>query len=297
MENFSRLILPQRCLWKIQINPYLYDHHLEGSAVFPAAEAAIELARVVKNNFPQASVNNLTEASFPRFLSIPENAEEITVSVKLERGDGTGIAASLLSTIASKAGNISRTVEHARMKFAWIAENQCAAHPFDNRERLEGNCLHVPAAAIYRDLVPLGKAYRNISGDLTVSRAGALGWLSGGDAEADDEFLGSPFPFDAVLQLSCVWAQYFTDIVPFPVGFAQRIIYQKTKKRTMYLGRIKPVTVASPPFVFNAWIFDEQGTVCEAIQGIQMRDVSRGRRKPPAWISVTRSSERNLWES
>lgn len=288
MEDVSRLIPPQRCSWKIKIKPYLYDHHLEGNAVFPAAEAAIELAKVVKINFPHASISSLNDASFPRFLPIPENVDEIAVFVKMEKSDEAGITASLLSSLKSKTGNISRIVEHARMQFSPIAENQFAAHPFDCLERLEGECLHVSAAAIYRELVPFGRAYRNISGDLSVSRTGALGYISGGDAEADDEFLGSPFPFDAVLQMACVWAQRFTDVVLFPVGFAQRIIYQKTQKRTVYLGRIEPAAVASQPFVFNAWIFDLQGAVCEVIQGIQMRDVSGGRRKPPAW---------NLWES
>ena len=287
MENFSRLILPRRCLWKIQINPYLYDHHLEGSAVFPAAEAAIELARVVRNNFPQASVINLTEASFPRFLSLPENAEEVTVSVNIERGDGAGIAASLLSSIASKTGNIRRTVEHARMQFSPVAENHCAAHSFNCPEKLEGKSINVPAAAIYRDLVPFGRAYRNISGDVTVSPGGALGYIYGGNAEADDELLGSPFPFDAALQMACVWAQRYTDIVPFPVGFAQRIIFQKTRKQIEYLGRVEPVAVASQPLIFNAWIFDQQGALCEATQGIRMRDVSGGRMKPPEWIKLS----------
>ena len=289
MENFSRLILPRRCLWKIQINPYLYDHHLEGSAVFPAAEAAIELARVVKNNFPQAYFNNLTEASFPRFLSLPENAEEVMVSINIERSDAAGITASLLSSIASKTGNIRRTVEHARMQFSPIAAHHCAAHPFDFSEKLEGESINVPAAVIYRDVVPFGRVYRNISGDVTVSPGGALGYIYGGNAEADDELLGSPFPFDAVLQMACIWAQRYTDVVPFPVGFAQRNIYQKTKKRTEYLGRVEPVAVASQPFIFNAWIFDQQGALYEAIQGIRMRDVSGGRMKPPAWIKATTS--------
>ncbi|MEN6374354.1 MAG: polyketide synthase dehydratase domain-containing protein [Smithella sp.] len=289
MENVSRLILPQRSLWKIEINPYLYDHHLEGNAVFPAAEAAIELAKVIKINFPQASINNMTDASFPRFLPIPDNADEITVFVNMEKGDDTEVTASLLSTLKSKTGNISRTVEHARVKFSSVAENHCVAHPFDCVEKLDGECIDVPVAAIYRDLVPFGRAYRNIYGDLTVSRTGALGYISGDNAVADDELLGSPFPFDAVLQMACIWAQRFTDIVPFPVGFVQRIIYRKTKKQTKYLGRIAPVAVAPQPLVFNAWIFDQQGAVYEIIQGIRMRDVSRGRMKPPAWIKATTS--------
>jgi hypothetical protein len=289
MENFSRLILPRRCLWKIKIKPYLYDHHLEGNAVFPAAEAVTELAKVVKKYFPQASVNNLTNASFPRFLPVPENIAEIAVSVNMEKGDDGGIKASLLSNLKSKTGHISRIVEHARVQFSSHAENHCAVRPFDCPEKPEGENINVPAAVIYRDLVPFGRAYRNICGDLTVSPGGARGYIYGGDAEADDKLLGSSFPFDAVLQMASIWAQRYTDVVPFPVGFAQRIIYQKTKKRTKYLGRVVPVAVASQPFVFNAWIFDHQGALCEAIQGIRMRDVSGGRMKPPAWIKATTS--------
>ncbi len=287
MENVSRLSRPQCCSWKIKIKPYLYDHHLEGNAVFPAAEALIELAKVVKKYFPQTALSTLTEASFPRFLPVPENVEEVTVSVNMEKGNDAGIMASLLSSLKAKTGNISRTVEHARVKFSPAVENHCVAHPFNCVEKLDGECIDVPAATIYRDLVPFGKAYRNISGDLTVSPGGALGYIYGGNTEVDEELLGSPFPFDAALQMTCIWAQCFTDVVPFPVGFARRNIYQKTKKRTEYLCRIAPVAVALQPFVFNAWIFDLQGTVCEIVQGIRMRDVSRGRRKPPAWIKAT----------
>lgn len=291
MENVSHLILPQRCSWKIKTNPYLYDHHWEGNAVFPAAEAAIELAKVIKNYFPQVSVNNLTDAYFLRFLPIPENLEEVSVSVNMEKGDETGITASLLSSLKSKTGNISRTIEHARVKFSKIAENQLSSYPYDSPEILEGECIHVPAAAIYRELVPFGKSYRNISGDLSVSRTGALGYVSGGYGyiEADDELLGSPFPFDAALQMACVWAQRFTNVILFPIGFAQRHIYKKTKKRAKYQCRIAPVAVTSQPFVFNAWIFDMQGSVCEIIHGIRMMDVSGGRMKPPAWIKATTS--------
>ena len=287
MENVSHLVLSQRCSWKIKIEPYLYDHHLEGNAVFPAAEAITELAKVVKNYFPQASVDNLTNASFPRFLPVPENVEEVAVAVRMEKSSETGIAASLLSSLKSKTGHISRIVEHARVQFSPIAENHCAVRPFDCPEKLEGENINVPAALIYRDLVPFGRAYRNVSGDLTVSPGGARGYIYGGNAEADNELLGSPFPFDAVLQMACIWSQRYTDAVPFPVGFDQRIIFQKTKKSIEYLGRVEPVAVASQPFVFNAWIFDPQGAVCEMIQGLRMRDVSRGRLKPPAWIKAT----------
>ena len=284
MENISRLS-PAICHpWAIEIHSYLYDHHLDGKTIYPAAEALITLAKAVKVNFPQAEINSMTDAYFPRFLAIPAKTKVLEASVDIETGSERGITARLLSSVKAKTGNISRTVEHARVRFAGHAGNQLPLHPFRALAKLEGECINVPAAAIYRELVPFGDAYQNISGDLSVSRDGALAYVSGGDTEANDDFLGSPFPFDAVLHAACVWAQRFTGVVAFPVGFTARIIYKKTKKRAIYLGRIVPVAHTDRPFIFNAWIYDMQGAVCETIAGIQMQDVSRGRMKPPAWI-------------
>ena len=287
MENVSRLSTPIRHPWAIEIYPYLYDHHLDDKAVYPAAEALIELAKAVKINFPQAAINSLTDAYFTRFLPIPADTKVLAASVEIDASGERSIAASLLKTVKSKAESISRTVEHARVKFVDIPVNQLPAHPFCALEKLEGECINVPAASIYRELVPFGKAYQNISGDLSVSGAGALAYLFGGDTDTGDNLLGSPFPFDAALHMACVWAQRFTDVVPFPIGFAKRTIYQKTKKRVTYLGRIVPVVFRQKPFVFNAWIFDLQGALCEEIRGIQMQDVSQGRMRPPAWIKAT----------
>lgn len=288
MENIPHLISTRRYPLEIKIYPYLYDHHLEGNAVLPAVEALILLARAVKVNFPQVDVSNLGEACFPRFLSIPQNVKGLAAAIDVEAGGENGITASLLSSVKSKTGNIRRSVEHARVKFAEIAGNQSTVHPFRELAKLEGECINVPAAAVYRELVPFGKAYQNITGDLSVSRAGAQAFLSGGDAAGpDDDLLGSPFPFDAVLHMACVWTQRFADVVAFPVGFAGRTIYQKTKKRAAYVGRVTPVAVASQPFVFDAWIFDKQGAICEVIAGIKMQDVSGGKMRPPEWIKAT----------
>ena len=82
----------------------------------------------------------------------------------------------------------------------------------------------------------LETAYQNIVGDLSVSPEGALAYISGGDNEADENLLGSPFPLDAAMHAACVWGQRFAGIVSFPVGFEKRIIYQKTKKGDDYLG-------------------------------------------------------------
>jgi hypothetical protein len=122
-------------------------------------------------------------------------------------------------------------------------------------------------------------------GDLSISNEGALAYISGGDKEADETLLGSPFPLDAVMHLACVWGQRFAGIVTFPVGFEKRVIYQKTKKAEEYLGRIIPVSVTIEELIFDAWIYQED-VMCESIKGIKMKDVTRGRLSPPDWIKT-----------
>ena len=132
-------------------------------------------------------------------------------------------------------------------------------------EKLGGKSISVPAATIYRELVPFGRAYQNIIGDLTVSPEGALAYLSGGNVEADDSLLGSPFPLDAAMHAACVWGQRFSGMVPFPTGFEKRFIYQKTKKGDSYLGRVMPVKVDQQSLMFDAWIYGLDGVIYEAI--------------------------------
>jgi hypothetical protein len=287
MENISRVIIPKRYPQEIKIYPYLYDHHLEGRALYPAAEALNLLARAAKNEFPQADVTKLSNVCFPRFLSISPKLKFMTVSVDIGVSKEGKITAALLSSLKSKTGNISRTVEHARANFGGIPGSKLPANLFRRFEKPEGEYIKIPAVEIYRELVPFGETFQNISGDLSVSRSGAIGYVYGGDTEADDDLLGSSFPFDAVLQIACIWAQRFADAVPFPVGFEKRTIFRKTKKRIRYWGLVEPVAVSSQPFIFNAWIIDMQGSVFEAIKGIQMADVSGGKMKPPVWIKAT----------
>jgi hypothetical protein len=146
--------------------------------------------------------------------------------------------------------------------------------------------MRVPAATLYRELVPFGTAYQNIVGDLAISPEGALAHLSGGNDEADEDLLGSPFPLDAAMQAACVWGQRFSGIVPFPTGFEKRLIHQKTRKGRSYLGRVVPVSVDQESLMFDAWIYDLKGVIYETIGGIKMRDVTQGRVRPPQWIKA-----------
>jgi hypothetical protein len=283
MENVSCLNQKKKYPLEIDAHPYLYDHHLEGKAILPAVEALIILARTVKINLPKYNITCLNNAQFPRFLSIPKGQKKIPAFVSIENTGHGFILASLMSAIKSKTG-ISRTVEHARVEFKKVLSDKILAHPFRTIEKLEGRCINIPAVSIYRELVPFGEAYQNITGDLSLSRDGALAYISGGNSDADDSIIGSPFPLDAAMHAACVWAQRYTGIVPFPIGFKERIIYQMTKKSQTFIGRILPVKYDEQPFAFDIWIFNNMGKVCEIVQGLQMRDVSQGRMKPPAWL-------------
>ncbi|MBP1696863.1 MAG: hypothetical protein H6Q41_2051 [Deltaproteobacteria bacterium] len=269
---------------EIEVSPYLRDHHLEGKVILPAVEALIALAKVVKLHFPQIRINSLFKASFPRFLFIAPETERLAVWVDIENAGKDRVAAALLTSMESKTGGIRRALEHARVEFATDDSAPCPAAPFRVMEKLGGRCIRVPAAAIYRDLVPFGTAYQNILGEVALSPEGALAHLSGGNYEADENLLGSPFPLDVAMHAACVWGQRFSGMVAFPTGFEKRFIYQKTKKGGSYLGRVVPVNSDQKSLVFDAWIYGADGIIHEAISGIKMQDVTQGRLHPPQWI-------------
>ncbi len=285
MEIISGLNQKKRHFCEIEIHSYLRDHCLEGKVILPAVESLILLARAVKQNYPRTEINCLQNAAFSRFLTITQDIENQPVIVDVENSGSGIIAATLLTSMKSKTGTISREVEHARVEFCTINPKEVVTHHFRVLDKLKGECISVPSTTIYRELVPFGTAYRNIVGDLSVSSEGALAYLAGGDHEAAENLLGSPFPMDATMHAACVWGQRFAGIVSFPVGFEKRIIYQKTKKKEEYLGRVIPVNMTGDMLIFDAWIYKED-IMCEYIKGLKMKDVTRGRMHPPDWIKV-----------
>ena len=283
MANLSRQNIKGRFPFTIEIRPYLLDHFFEGRAIFPAVEALIVLAQAVRSHYPQANLQILSEAHFPRMLAIDPASERHEAQIEIESSED-GISASLLTLVKINNGAMSRTLEHARVTFSHGKALPQPSLSYHNARKMVRKCIHVPAASIYRELIPFGAAYQNIASDLSVSEEGALADISGGRGEANDQLLGSPFVLDATMHAACVWGQRFTDIVPFPIGFDRRIIHEPTRKGGFYLTRITPVNVSREPFIFDAWIFDKNGIICESISGLRMRDVTGGRMRPPAWI-------------
>ena len=271
---------------EIKAYPYLQDHYFEGQAILPAVEALIIMAGVAVANFPQVNVCLQRQARFPRFLSIDPQEQIKKVFTDITDVDDGSLSVTISTMAKAKAGIISRRLEHAYVEFALSPLQDHPISPSPNWNQIGGKHFSVPAAAIYRELVPFGKAYQNIVSDLAMSPQGAIAHLYGGEGDADDDLIGSPFPLDAALHAACTWGQRYAGIVAFPVGFAERIIYHKTKKEKKYIGRIIPVNINREPLIFDAFIYDLDGIIYESVSGIQMRDVSQGRLRPPDWIKA-----------
>jgi hypothetical protein len=269
---------------EIEVGDYIYDHHFEDRCVLPAVEALNILAKAVQAHFPNVDLRFLNKARFPRFLVIPPGTHRLLVLVEADKAPDGGITALLMTSVRSKTGGIGRNLEHARVQFSLLDSTQNPVPPLPVSDNPEGSNILVPKERIYPGLIPFGKAFQNIIGPVALWPEGASASLSGGDYGAGDDWLGSPFPFDAAIQVACIWGQRFTEYVLFPMGFEKRIIHQKTKKGGIFLGWIRPVAIGQHPFLFDALIYDSQGKVCEEVRGIQMQDVSQGRLHPPLWI-------------
>lgn len=282
MADLSRQDVTARYPLSLFVPPYVRDHVFQGKVIFPAVEAMIVLARAVKDRHPQAALFHLACASFPRMLEIAPGRDTLDVLVEMEVA-ADWIRASLLTTVRIKNATMRRTLEHARVTFLQEDDVFQPAADFRTARKLGGACICVPSASIYRELIPFGASYQNVIGDLAVSRSGAFAEVSGGQSPADS-LLGSPFTLDAAMHAACVWGQRFAGRVTLPVGFAGRMIVAPTHPGRFYPVRISPAEARGETLLFDVWIFDQEGAVCECIRGLGMRDVTRGDLRPPQWI-------------
>ncbi|SPD74823.1 conserved hypothetical protein [uncultured Desulfobacterium sp.] len=269
----------------IAVFPYMMDHRFMGHAVLPAVEAMQVLAAFVKEARPDANVTFLTEAKFAKFLYIKPGSEFIAAFADISIYENGDVIASLITKTTSQKSRITRTKEHAAIRFPGSVMH-IPQIPLDITASLEGISFDIQAERIYSDLVLFGPAYHNIKGLLHVSYDGAIAEISSPIKPGNDEneLLGSPFILDAAFHAACVWGQRFRRIVAFPVGVERRMVFKQTGPDQLFFCRIIPVMTESDFLVFDAWIYDSDGTLFEAVSGIQMRDVSGGAMKPPQWV-------------
>jgi len=259
---------------------YLRDHRLAGGTVYPAVEAMAFLARAARSARPSLDITRMRDAAFLRFLSVPEDGA-VNAFAEIEDRDSS-LNARLVSLKTAPRTSISRIVEHVKISFSAFQ-----SHPtqIDEILCLEGPGIEIDSQRLYRELVPFGPSYQNIE-RIVVADEGAIAFVSGGIQDAWSDLVGSPFPLDASFHAACVWGQRYRGIVAFPVGIGFRSIMTKTTPGGTYIARVAPRGESGGTLAFDIWIIDLDGTMCEEIRDVRMRDVSGNRLKPPAWIAA-----------
>ena len=289
MESLPEII-NKRLPLNIEIYPYLLDHRFEGKAVLPAVEAMQLLAVSTQKHLPDTDIRFIENAKFDKFFYIEADITPDTNIVEafneIEMNENGGITAKLITKTRSKKAGITRVKEHAVMQFSG-GKPDIKPFPLDTVSGQIKRGFNIPADKLYNDLVPFGPAYHNIRDTLFVSEKGAIAGIQAPKQSATNNLkmpLGSPFPLDAAFHAACAWGQRYLAVVGFPVGFDKRIVIQPTLPGNSYICLVLPVNVTTDLLVFDIWLYDLNGILFEAVPGVQMRDVSAGRMKPPQWV-------------
>jgi Polyketide synthase dehydratase N-terminal domain len=273
---------------EIAVFSYLQDHLFEGTAVFPAVEAMQVLAQSVKKFAPGTDITAITDTTFDKFLLIPPDTKKIDALCSITPLENGDITAVLQTKTRSKNAAITRIKEHVTVHYPRRKpEVTAAAYRHNPLSFGKSGCLEISPDQIYRELVPFGPAYQNISEKLAIHKFGALAKLRAptiGDAIDQTGQLGSPFVLDAAFHSACVWGQRYSGVVAFPVGIEKRIIVKPTRPGGAYTSTAVPVQTTSGRLVFDIGIYDDDNSLYEMALGVHMRDVSAGRLKPPPWI-------------
>lgn len=265
--------------------PHLGHHHFMGRPVLPAVEAMEILAAAVHQTAPHHGLTAIHDARFDKFLPLDMDLPEIAAFADVQQVTNEGWEASLVTKTTSSKAAITRTKVHARLSFARQPES-FPSLPLDVAAVPAGVCVRVSPEKIYKELVPFGPTYANIKAPLWLSTDGALAAIQCPDkpSPSGSHHLGSPFALDAAFHAACVWGQHFYPVVAFPVGLDRRVVLQPARAHTPYYARVVPKQTSPEQMVFDVWLLDGNGNVCEAVLGLQMRDVSGGRLAPPDWI-------------
>jgi hypothetical protein len=286
MEHAPKIKDPLRVPLTIDVPPYLRDHCFQGQAILPAVESMQLLAASVSAWRPTIDIRWMIHAKFIKFLFIPPQETRINAFAELSAiGDGR-IIVRLITRQGSPQSSLTRIKEHAAVEFHDGNDQNQEPGADDVFEEIVPDDTHlaVSAQTVYRELVPFGPCYQNLTGDLTLFRQGAAATIRSPDDPAGS-LLGSSFVLDAAFHAACVWGQRYTDVVGFPVGFEKRTIFHPTQPGQIYHCRIVPLEISPGLIKFNIRIYQAPNTLFESVQGVDMRDVSGGKLRPPAWLN------------
>lgn len=264
---------------RIRVEPWLKDHHVGGEKkiVLPAVETMLFLAAQCAAGVPAADVRVMEDVRFGKFLEISPGAADLPVLIE-ESVCGDRIRMKLLSHIQFKA--MARIKEHGDVCFS--AGKELGELPDVNPAQPVDPIAEVDAQHIYRHLVPFGPHYQTLQDTLYLTERGAWGRLLAPKLPFTypvQEQLGSPFPLDGAMHAACVLGQRLVDFVPFPVGFARRIVNRPTRPGDSYLTRATLIAEARDELTFDLEIFNRHGQIYETVSALRMRDVGASARK------------------
>ncbi|MDR3631644.1 MAG: polyketide synthase dehydratase domain-containing protein [Desulfocapsaceae bacterium] len=258
--------------------PHWYrDHCFNGRIILPAVEAMGLLAERAQILHPALRVDLMTDARFGKFLEIPQEADRIDILTEVEESACGQVQARLLTRRQLKA--MARLTTHCELLFGG-KETACPGRA----AMTAGPVREVSAERIYRELVPFGPTFRTLQGTVSLGRQQARAWVRTPELTADFPSLGSPFCLDGAMHAACVHGQQLADFVPFPVGFASRIITVPTRAGEQYQVTADLRFAGRDELVYDLQILDQEKRIRETVLGLRMRDVSAGRQRPPAWI-------------
>ncbi len=270
---------------KLRHPPFFKDHHVNGKPVLPAVEAMESLAAASKTLFSDTGTADINAAAFEKFLFLDSRADSTPVDCRYDRQKDGSVRATLQTKTRAPKVAITRTRVHAAMTIGG-GDVPVPTLPLDLAAAPEGICRTVAPERLYAELVPFGSAYRNIVKTLFLGNDGALARV-GSPRSSDGRqnlVLGSPYPLDAAFHAACAWGQYTRHVVAFPVAIDHRRIVRPTRLDETCLARIRPREVTGEILVYDIFIYDRQGNLCEVSAGVRMRDVSGGRTRPPDWM-------------
>ncbi|HAR98316.1 MAG TPA: hypothetical protein DCS11_05395 [Syntrophus sp. (in: bacteria)] len=297
MEDVSPAVKhPREIPLVIPVPAYLRDHRADGRCVLPAAEALQILARTLPAAY---DARRQEGAQFSHLLIVDEAAVRIEAVHEIEPLRGGGCRSRLTTRRTGPRTSCTRRIEHACVHFSALRETgtDTGEEPATARERAfrgasgergpdrdDAAPFVVPGARLYDELVPFGPAWRNVTGEVRLTPAGAAAALSGGRFPEAAGPLGSPFPFDAAMHVACAWGQRYRGVVAFPVGFDRREVLSPTSSGGRYVCRVSPLADEGATLSFDIQIDDEDRRAMETIRNLRMRDISGGKRIPPAWV-------------
>lgn len=290
MGNFSEIDACIRKPIAIAVSPYLRDHVFEGKAVLPAVTSMQLLADAVRGLQKEIDDRRIVHAVFEKLLVLDPREKSIDAYTETEKIQDGGLSIKLVTRRYFGGSGITRAIEHARVCF------------FPRTERPDRPCMPVfgefksgmtvASDSLYRSLVPFGRTYQNISGSVTLNRAGAVANIFAPELPDVDGSLGSPFVLDAAFHVACAWGQRYSGFIGFPVGFDSRVVITPTKSGGTYTAHVLPVKQCRGENIFDVWIYQpDSDTVFEIVAGLKMRDVTGGRKKPPQWIQTHLSTD------